>query len=470
MRAQIAWLKQKLFGGGKSERLDQAQLRFQLEELEKLAATSEARVESITYERTKSAKEPRQVPAEAFAHLPVAETIEIVPEAVKQDPDLYERIGEERTFEVDVIEPKLVRREIVRPKYRHRLDRNRAPLLAAAPARVVPGGYASAGLLAWIAISKYVDHLPLYRLEQMSRRWGAQLSRRTMSDWIEVTANWLEPIYRKMHAGLLGGGYLQADETPIRCNDPDEKRGGTTQGYLWVISRPGADVVFDWRLSRRHGELTSLINGFQGVLQSDGYEAYPSYVRSHSGVAWVGCWAHARRYFVEAMGEKPKAVQLVLRLIGQLYHLESAWDEANIGERRAELRQREFARPLRWLRRVVTGLRAKALPRSLLGKACAYLIEHWEVLVAHQQYSVTRLDNNLVENAIRPSAIGKKNWLFIGHPDAGQRSAIIYSLVVSCQRHGKDPLAYLRDVLGRLPSMTNQDDLTPLTPAAWQPT
>ncbi|MEO7699366.1 MAG: transposase, partial [Opitutus sp.] len=222
--------------------------------------------------------------------------------------------------------------------------------------------------------------------------------------------------------------------------------------------------------SRRHGELTSLINGFQGVLQSDGYEAYPSYVRSHSGVAWVGCWAHARRYFVEAMGEKPKAVQLVLRLIGQLYHLESAWDEANIGERRAELRQREFARPLRWLRRVVTGLRAKALPRSLLGKACAYLIEHWEVLVAHQQYSVTRLDNNLVENAIRPSAIGKKNWLFIGHPDAGQRSAIIYSLVVSCQRHGKDPLAYLRDVLGRLPSMTNQDDLTPLTPAAWQPT
>jgi len=372
-------------------------------------------------------------------------------------------------FEVDVIPPKLVKREIVRPKYRHRLDRSRPPLLAPAPPRVVPGGYASAGLLAWIALSKYVDHLPLYRLEQMSQRWGAAISRRTMSDWIEVTANWLEPVYRKMHAGLLAGNYIQADETPVRCNDPDEKRGGTTQGYLWVISRPGADVIFDWRLSRRHGELTSLLKGFKGVLQSDGYEAYPSYVRAHQGVEWVGCWAHARRYFVEAMAEKPKAVQLVLRLIGQLYKLEAEWDKANVGDSRATLREKHFARPLRWLRRLALGLRDKVLPRSLLGKACAYLLEHWEALIAHQRYSITRLDNNLVENAIRPSAIGKKNWLFIGHPEAGQRSASIYSLVVSCRRHGKDPFAYLRDVLRRLPAMTNQDDPTPLTPALWQP-
>jgi transposase len=469
LRAQIAWLKQQLFGPGKSEKLDRAQLRFQLEELEQLVTKAEQRVETITYERAKTVKEPRSVPAETFAKLPVVETIEIVPEAVKQDPELYERIGEERTFEVDVIEPKLVKREIVRPKFRHKLDRARPPLVAPAPARPVSGGYASAGLLAWIAISKYVHHLPLYRLEQMSQRWGAQISRRTMSDWIEVTAEWLAPIYRHMHRGLLAGDYLQADETPVRCNDPDEKRGGTTQGYLWVISRPGADVVFDWRLSRRHGELTSLLDGFKGVLQSDAYSGYRSYVRLHEGVAWVGCWAHARRRFFEATGEKPKAVQLVLRLIGQLYQLEREWDEAQVGDDRAALRQEHFARPLRWLRRVAVGLRSQVLPRSLLGKACSYLLDHWDVLVAHQQHAFTRLDNNLVENAIRPSAIGKKNWLFIGHPDAGQRSAIIYSLVVSCQRHGKDPLAYLRDVLRRLPTMTNQDDLAPLTPAQWQP-
>jgi transposase len=458
-----------LFGPGKSEKLDRAQLRFQLEELEQLVAKAERRVETITYERAKSTKEPRSVPAETFAKLPVIETIEIVPEAVKEDPELYERIGEERTFEVDVIEPKLVKREIVRPKFRHKLDRARPPVIAPAPARPVSGGYASAGLLAWIAISKYVHHLPLFRLEQMSQRWGAQISRRTMSDWIEVTAEWLAPIYRQMHRGLLAGDYLQADETPVRCNDPDEKRGGTTQGYLWVISRPGADVVFDWRLSRRHGELTSLLDGFKGVLQSDAYEAYPNYVRSHEGVAWVGCWAHARRRFFEAIGEKPKAAQLVLRLIGKLYQLEREWDEAQVGDARAALRQKHFARPLCWLRRIAVGLRSQVLPRSQLGKACSYLLDHWNALVAHQQHSFTRLDNNLVENAIRPSAIGKKNWLFIGHPGAGQRSAIIYSLVVSCQRHGKDPLAYLRDVLRRLPTMSNQDNLAPLTPAQWQP-
>jgi hypothetical protein len=132
------------------------------------------------------------------------------------------------------------------------------------------------------------------KLEQMSQRWGTSISRRTMSDWVEITAEWLAPIYRQMHRGLLAGDYLQADETPVRCNDPYEKRGGTTQGYLWVISRPGADVVFDWRLSRRHGELTSLLDGFKGVLQSDAYEAYPSYVRTHDGVAWVGAAGRMR--------------------------------------------------------------------------------------------------------------------------------------------------------------------------------
>jgi transposase len=399
----------------------------------------------------------------------VKETVELVPAAVQAEPDLYERIGEERTFEVDVTPPKLFKREIIRPKYRHRLDRNRAPLVAPAPVRAVAGGYASAGLLAWIALSKYVDHLPLYRLEQMSQRWGATITRQTMADWIALTAQWLEPIYRRMDQELLAGGYVQADETPIRCNDPDEKRGGTSQGWLWVISRPGGDVVFDWRLSRRHGELTSLLKDYRGILQSDGYEAYPSFARSREGVSWVGCWAHARRYFFEAIAERPKAVQLVLRLIGRLYQLERAWDEAGVSDTRAALRQIHFARPLHWLRRIVLGLRSQVLPRSLLGKACSYLLDHWEPLVAHQQYAVTRLDNNLIENAIRPSAIGKKNWLFIGHPDAGQRSAIIYSLVVSCQRHGKDPLAYLRDVLTRLPAMSNQDDLGPLTPARWQP-
>lgn len=467
LRASIAWLRQKLFGPGQSEKLDRAQLLLKLAELEKLCAAAEAPKQTITYERTSAPREKRPLAAETFAKLPIKETIEIIPEPVRAEPDAFEKIGEERTFEVDVVPPQLFKREIVRPKFKRREDREQPPVIAPAPARPVQGGYASAGLLAWIALSKYVDHAPLYRLEQMSARWGASISRQTMADWVGITAEWLEPIYRQMHRELLAGGYVQADETPVRCNDPDEKRGGTTQGWLWVVSRPGGDVVFDWRLSRRHGELTSLLADYRGLLQSDGYEAYPSFARARDGVVWLGCWAHARRYFVEALSESPRAVNLMLRLIGELYLREREWDVAEVGDTRAALRQEHFARPLRWLRRLALGLRARVLPRSLLGKACSYLLDHWEPLTAHLRYSESRLDNNLVENAIRPSAIGKKNWLFIGHPDAGQRSAIIYSIVVSCQRHGKDPFAYLRDVLTRLPRMTNQDDLAALTPARW---
>jgi hypothetical protein len=238
-----------------------------------------------------------------------------------------------------------------------------------------------------------------------------------------------------------------------------------------VISKPGDDVVFDWRLSRRHGELTTLIEGFHGILQSDAWGAYPSYVRKHPEVTWVGCWAHARRKFFESERENPRAVRFVLRIIGWLYECEALWDEKNLTvSNRRRHRQKHYTRPLYWLKKVATGLRAKARPKSGLGKACDYLLRHWAELTRHLEYGETRLDNNLVENAIRPSAIGKKNWLFIGHPDAGQRSAIIYSIVVSCQRRKIDPLLYLRDVLTRLPAMTTRDDLDALTPANWKPT
>ncbi len=415
LRAQIEWLKKQLFGGGKSEKLDRAQLLLKLGELEKLAASAETPKQTITYERPVR-REKRPLPAESFAHLPVQERVVIEPALVQAEPEAYERIGEERTFEVDVVPPKLFKREIIRPKYRHKADRAQPPVVAPAPARAVAGGYASAGQLAWIALSKYVDHAPLYRLEQMSARWGASLPRQSMADWIGITAGWLEPIYRQMKTGLLAGGYVQADETPVRCNDPDEKRGGTTQGWLWVISRPGGDVVFDWRLSRRHGELTSLLCDYRGLLQSDGYEAYPAFAREREGVVWLGCWAHARRKFFEAAGERPKTAQRILQLIARLYRWERVWDKRKIGARRAGLRQQCFARSLARLHRLVAALRQRVLPKSGLGQACAYLLNHWEPLTAHLRHSETRLDNNLVENAIRPSAIGKKNWLFIGHP------------------------------------------------------
>ena len=468
LKAENVWLKRQLFGPGKSEKLDRLQTSLPLEVP---AEPPVARpVTTVSYERVAAPKAKRLVPAEAFKDVPVKETVVIEPEEVKAEPDAYERIGEERTFEIEIVPPQVYKREIVRPKYRHKTDRQRPPVLAATPERPVVGGYASAGLLAWIALSKYVDHQPLYRLEQQSTRWGATIPRQTMADWIRITAEWLQPVYRQMHRRLLSGSYLQADETPIRCNDPDEKRGGTSEGWLWVISRPDEDVVFDWRLSRRHGELTSLIEGYRGILQSDGYGAYESHAREHPEVTWVACWAHARRKFFDAEAEAPKATRLILRIIGWLYKTEAVWDEHKLTpEQRQRHRRKYYARPLYWLKKVATGLRERALPKSALGKACDYLLHYWAPLTAHLDHGETKLDNNLIENAIRPSAIGKKNWLFVGHPDAGQRSAIIYSIVVSCRRRGIDPLTYLRDVLTRLPQMTTKDDLDAITPARWKP-
>jgi len=181
-----------------------------------------------------------------------------------------------------------------------------------------------------------------------------------------------------------------------------------------------------------------------------------------------------RRKFVDAQAENPKATRVALKLIAHLYRKEREWDQTEAGRprdhvERARLRQKHFARTLRWLHALARTQRERCRPRSLLGEACGYVLSQWAPLSRHVDHGQTRLDNNLVENAIRPSAVGKKNWLFIGHPDAGQRTAILYSVIVSCQRHGIEPLAYLRDVLARLPAMTNRDDLEALTPGRWLP-
>lgn len=471
LRAQVAWFQRQMFGS-RSEKLSvasAAQTKLGLPE----TPVTESAKETVSYERCKPAREKRPIPAEVFAKVPVAETIEIVPDEVKAQPEAFEQISEERTFEIDLIGPKLVKREIVRPKFRRKADRTAAPVIAPAWPRLVEGGYASAGLIAYIVISKYQHHLPLYRLEAMSAQWGAPLSRKTMVDWVRIAADCAEPIYKLMLQQLRRGQYLQCDETPVKFIDPDEKSGQAAQGYLWVVSAPGGDVVFDWRLSRRHGELTTLLSDdFVGLLQADGYEAYDAYAKRHPTVVRLGCWAHARRKFFDAQKDHPRVATAALRMIARMYRREREWDEQKLdaAARLAErLKPDGLWRTMASLKRLALWARQRVRPKSKLGEACDYLLNQYEALVQHLRFGQSRLDNNLVENAIRPSCIGKKNWLFIGHPDAGQRSAIIYSLIVSCQRHGKDPLAYLKDILTRLPQMTNHDDLRPLLPANWQP-
>lgn len=467
LRQQVEWFKRNLFGTGKSEKLDALQTRLGIDE----PAPQEPNKQQLSYKR-KKAKKPRRSAEEQFEALPVAETVERVPAVVQAEPERYKRIGEERSFEVDITPPKLFKREIIRPKFKRLDDRDAPPVIEPALPRPAVCSYASAGLMAYVVWSKYLHHLPLYRQEKMSAHWGAQLSRKTMVDWVAYVAEWFEPIYGRMRECLLAGDYLQADETPVRYMDPDIKKGKTAQGQLWLIGRPGSDVVFDWRLTRGHGEATTLLEGFEGLLQSDGYSAYESFAKGNEGVTRIACWAHVRRKFVVAEQESPQAVQLVLRLIGGLYAMERQWDanEWTAPTWRAALRRRDFVPVLSLLKRVVFKLRERSSPKLNLGKACGYLLGQWEALRVQVEHGQVRLDNNLIENAVRPSAIGKKNFLFIGSPDAGKRSAIIYSIIVSCERHGIDPLSYMRAVLTEMPKLgKNCKDVDHLLPSNWSP-
>jgi transposase len=259
--------------------------------------------------------------------------------------------------------------------------------------------------------------------------------------------------------------HLQADETPIRYLDPDVK-GKSQQGYLWVYSRPGGDVLFEWRLSRSREGPQEFLKDFRGKLQTDGYSVYESLAKQRGDLTLIGCWAHARRGFHEALAETKLAAWFVGQ-IGQLYGVEKKLREQKAGPQlRAAARAWQSRPVLARLHRAMELIRRKTLPQGLLGQAIDYALKQWEALTRFAEDGTLEIDNNLIENAIRPSALGKKNWLFIGHPIAGERSAVIYTLLGSCRRHGINPFDYLKDLFTRLP-MAKITQIKEFTPAAW---
>jgi hypothetical protein len=326
------------------------------------------------------------------------------------------------------------------------------------------------GLLAQILVGKYCDHLPLYRQEQIFlQRHRVDLSRQTLARWMELAADWLKPIYEQIRTGVLAGGYVQVDETPIEYLEPGN--GKTKQGYFWTFHRPGGESFFDWQTSRAAACLESIIPpSFAGILQCDAYSAYKSFANGRGrAIELAGCWAHVRRKFYEAQEQSPKVSDWLLRQIQNLYQV-----EANLREYRAGPKLRQALRASRSLiiverlKRAMVRLKSSGryLPQSLLGQAIDYALSQWPSLEVFLKDGRIEIDNNLVENAIRPTALGKKNWLFIGDADAGQRSAIIYTVIENCRRRSLDPFTYLRDVLTRLPNMTNHQ-IPEITPQAW---
>jgi transposase len=389
---------------------------------------------------------------------------------VKAAPEDWRKIGEEVSERLDYEPARFVRRRTVRPKYVQRGLLDVVPIIAPLPDSLLERSLVAPGLLAQIAVAKYCDHLPLYRQESIYwTRHQVWLPRQTMAEWVGLAAEWLKPIYEHLRRAVLASGYVQVDETRIRYLAPGH--GQTKLGYLWTCSQPRGDVIFHWQTSRAASCLDHIIPvDFTGTIQCDGYEAYDCFAKSRGEkIVLAGCLAHVRRKFYEAKETAPKVAGWFLRHFQNLYEWEAQLRRSRAGPRRRQAERASWSQPvLARLHRALVRLQAvrRYLPQSLMGKAIAYALRQWSALLVFLDDGRLEIDNNLCENAIRPTAVGKKNWLFFGEAEAGERSAILYTIIESCRRRGLDPFAYVREVFTRLPSMTNWQ-VKEITPEAW---
>ena len=466
LRQKVDALVRRVFGAS-SERLDPAQLELLLQ-LPAVAAAPAA-APAPTPPEYSSPRARREHTPRLPENLPVVEEV-LEPELVKSKPEAWRCIGQEVSEQLDYEPARFLRRRTIRRKYVHRTDPDRAPLIAPLPERLQDRSLAAPGLLAHILVSKYCDHLPLYRQEQIyRRRHQVALPRQTLSRWVELAADWLRPIYECILTGVLGGGYVQIDETPIRYLVPGN--GQTKQGFLWTAHRPRGDVVYRWETTRAATCLENIVPiDFTGTIQCDGYAGYGAFAHRRQGaITLAGCWAHVRRKFSDALEQTPRSAGWCLRQIQNLYRVEAQLRQPRAGPRLREAVRAHQSRPIvERIQQALVLLKAshRHLPQSLLGQAIDYTLGQWPTLTTFLTDGRVEIDNNLVENAIRPTAIGKKNWLFIGAAEAGERSAIVYTIVESCRRREIDPYAYLRDVFTRLPYLTNRQ-IGQVTPEAW---
>lgn len=468
LRDRISDLIRRLYDK-KSEALDPAQLAlpFAPEAAGQTEAATPEEPGPTTPARKRSPNKPRDL-----SHLEVRETV-IVHDEVRANPDAYREIQRIVTDRFDYQPPAVFIERTVRVVHVAIGQPDAVPLKPPAPRSLELS--ATARMVAYATASKYCHHRPHYRTAGILRdRHGVEIPRHTLCHWDRVVADTLEPLYKLIRRGLLQSGYLQADETPVRFLKPG--KGKCATGYLWVIHAPRngirGDILYQWHPSRKASCLDDLLGDFTGFLQTDAYPGYDSWADDKPGILRLSCWAHARRKFHEAFKLGQALAAGPLAAIQGLYRIEAdlRQRQASPGER-ARVRQEQAAPLLLTIKADLTALRQRpeVLPKSPLGKAIDYTLALWERLSVYLDHGQLEIDSNWIENGIRPTAVGKKAWLFMGGETTGRRAAIIYTLVECAKRHGHNPEAYLADVLERLPAMTNQDDLGALLPSRWQP-
>jgi transposase len=415
----------------------------------------------VHYERVVRQAAKKAVRQPFPAHLPRVEVI-IEPE---QDVSGMRKIGEEITEELDLKPASLFVRRYIRPRY---VSVEETFHMAPLPARPIEKGMPGPGLLSQLIYDKFSSHLPFYRQVQRYEQLGMKIPASTLEGWFEAACLLLEPLYEALKAQVLACSYLQVDETPIPVLDK-QKKGETHRGYHWVYHAVESRLVlFDYREGRGREGPKELLENYQGYLQTDGYGVYEQF-ESRKDIVLVGCMAHARRYFEHALNNDRARAEKVLLWMQQLYALERQAREQHLsaGQRYA-LRQTQARPVMEALENWLLTERLLVLPKSAIGKAVFYLIPRFNKIAMYLEDGRLEIDNNLVENLIRPVALGRKNYLFAGSHAGAKRAATVYSLLGSCKLHNINLYEYLLDILQRLP-LQPVNRLKELLPPFWKP-
>lgn len=445
----------------------------------------ELQVENATIESVPPAKPPkgkggsrkgRKVRAALLPeNLPVEETV-IVPLAVQAAPEKFRQIGEEVVERLERTPGRVFRLRLVRPTYVSIEQPYAKPVTAPAPPQLLPGGFFGPQFMADMVLGKYLYHLPLYRQAKgLERESGITLSLATMCQTIGRLADVVQPVVDCMAQDMWKSRRVQMDLTPVRCLS-SEREGGSFLGQMWVCAAmDGGDVIYTWDATKKAIVAERIVpEWFWGILQCDGGREFACFLlggkerkRPPPNIIRAGCWAHVRRRFFEASKAGCALAKRLLKIINVLYRIEREASEAGFTPaQRLELRQKRACRVMAGLRRRIARTVREVRPQTPVGRACLYAQGQWESLQVYLQHGDVPIDNNGLENAIRPCALGRKNFLFIGDVGAGQRSATLYSLLGSCLRRGINPRDYLHWLFERLPLATNQTVHT-LTPATY---
>lgn len=469
---QLAQLLRKLYGP-RQERIDPDQLMlFDAKDLEQLAAElqQDGKLEAGNDTSSSSSRRPRPGHGRRPlpAHLPREQVLYELSETERSCPccgEVRPEIGRETSEQLEYIPAALKVIQHIRVKYACRQCEEHVAI-AAKPPQPISKGLPGPGLLAHTVLSKYGDHLPLYRQEDILMRHGVVMRRSTLCDWIASAADLAEPLYGKMCDLIRASRIIHTDDTPVKLLDPLLGKARTARFWAYIGDARHPYTVYDFTDSRKRDGPAKFLEEFSGYLQADAYGGYDGLYRDPKrDILEVACWTHTRRYWWEARSTDSRRAHEALAYIARLYQIEELVCEAAAEGVRAA--RQAHALPIleefhHWLDRQ----QPHVLPKSPIGQALRYTLNQWDALARYCEEGELAIDNNVSERTVKIPAIGRKNWLFVASRAGGRRAAILFSLVASCKANAVEPWAYLRDLFTRLPSLPS-DQLDELLPDTW---